>query len=339
MSRLIGLQLTLALVSACVPNRPIDDGQPCPCAPGWTCDETQQICVRDVVGEGACSPAAAPARLPVPRYLLAAAVAGDGRIFLVGGMSQTDSPSQPVRALTVYDPATNSYRDLSPPPTSYVGASAVVVGGVLLVNDGEVSRYDIASDTWTAAAPAPVHLIRRAAVAVGGRAYFFGGYRDDFQMVSSADAYDVAADSWAPLPDLPFIGASLGAAHGNGRTYVVSQLAVALDDGASSWTDLPSPLTGRFGLGAAVDRNGRLLTFGGSLTDTAGFSGDPEIYDPETDAWTMGVPLPEAVEGMGTAEGCDGAAVFALGGDAMDIGVTDRVQRYLFATDTWTSSD
>jgi hypothetical protein len=50
MSRSVGFQLALVLVSACVPNRPIGDGQSCPCAPGWTCDETQQICVRGGTG-------------------------------------------------------------------------------------------------------------------------------------------------------------------------------------------------------------------------------------------------------------------------------------------------
>jgi hypothetical protein len=358
MSHLVGLQLALLLVTACVANGAIEEGQPCPCAPGWTCDEQRQVCVRGGVdggvvdggsdgvagggggtGTSACEAAVAPARLPVARTLIGAAAADDGRIFLVGGATQAEGVGEPPTALSVYDPATNSYRDLSPSPVAFSGwPSAVVVGSVLVVNDGDTLRYDIASDTWAAAAPAPVALVDRGAVAVGGQVHFFGGLGDTGGSAAYADVYDVAADTWAPLDGPPLYDEVVVAAHAGGRTYLVGTAVMAVNDDGSGWGTLPSPSTGLSWMGAATDHNGRLLVFGGYADPPGEISGATEIYDPGTNLWTTGARLKVPVLEMGTAVGCGGDAIFLFGGDSSTTGVTAKVQRYMPATDTWSTS-
>lgn len=37
--------VTIALLAGCVSGKAIGSGQPCPCAPGWSCDATQNACV------------------------------------------------------------------------------------------------------------------------------------------------------------------------------------------------------------------------------------------------------------------------------------------------------
>jgi len=49
MSRLIVLGLFAAFAAACVAERPLEN-KPCPCAVGWTCDLTRQVCVPNDAG-------------------------------------------------------------------------------------------------------------------------------------------------------------------------------------------------------------------------------------------------------------------------------------------------
>jgi hypothetical protein len=54
MSRLIITiaSLIAAPLAACVPARSLGDHQPCPCAPGFSCDASQNVCVADSSGGG-----------------------------------------------------------------------------------------------------------------------------------------------------------------------------------------------------------------------------------------------------------------------------------------------
>jgi hypothetical protein len=50
MTRLTSLIFTASLLVACGPTRPLDEGTPCPCAPGWSCDATTNLCVSIIGG-------------------------------------------------------------------------------------------------------------------------------------------------------------------------------------------------------------------------------------------------------------------------------------------------
>jgi hypothetical protein len=52
MTRLTSLLFTASLLVGCVGNRSIGQDQPCPCAPGWSCDATKNVCVADGTGGG-----------------------------------------------------------------------------------------------------------------------------------------------------------------------------------------------------------------------------------------------------------------------------------------------
>jgi hypothetical protein len=45
MTRLLAAALMLSPLLACVADRPITDNQACPCAPGWSCDTSRNVCV------------------------------------------------------------------------------------------------------------------------------------------------------------------------------------------------------------------------------------------------------------------------------------------------------
>jgi hypothetical protein len=50
MTRLASLIFTASLLVACNSTRPLDEGMPCPCAPGWSCNTTTNLCVTSTGG-------------------------------------------------------------------------------------------------------------------------------------------------------------------------------------------------------------------------------------------------------------------------------------------------
>jgi hypothetical protein len=52
MTRLTLLLFTASLLVGCIGNRSIGQDQSCPCAPGWSCDTTKNVCVADSTGAG-----------------------------------------------------------------------------------------------------------------------------------------------------------------------------------------------------------------------------------------------------------------------------------------------
>jgi len=68
----------------------------------------------------------------------------------------------------------------------------------------------------------------------------------------------------------------------------------------------------RRGLGQACAVNGRVYVLGGCSTFGTGLA-DVEVYDPATNAWTVGPNMPESLYDFGTAVWRD-SLVFVLGG-------------------------
>lgn len=133
-----------------------------------------------------------PVKLPEPR-INGFAVAMDGRVYVVGGVSQPGD--QPLISSTVWswDPAsTDGFRTHAAiPGRARVGFGIVAHGGRIYLFGGfgyssdddnldEVMALDPAADCWSSLSPMPV--ARRAwwAHAVGAAILLLGGYTDDF---------------------------------------------------------------------------------------------------------------------------------------------------------------
>ncbi len=172
------------------------------------------------------------APMPRSRRSLAAALGGDGNIYVFGG--SPNGFSDLIAAVDVYDPATDSWSSTAPMihPRIEMGVATDGQGRIYAIGgwDGDhyltsVERFDPASQTWTEVAPLPAPRVWPAgALGPDGRIYVIGGQRA-FQARASVFIYDPGTDTWQDGPRLPrpdFLG---GAGTVGGATYLLSGLS------------------------------------------------------------------------------------------------------------------
>lgn len=207
-------------------------------------------------------------------------------------------------------PLPSGWSTRAPMPVGREGAAGAFIDGKFYVSHGYSSAdgtdnavYDPVADTWAPLAPATVPRSELAGAAVGGKLYAIGG-RDPtgFCPTSVCDVveiYDVATDSW-----------SFGA-------------------------PMPTP---RAGLGLAVVAD-KIYAVGGRDGAIPG-SGSPlaalEIYDPATDSWSAGPPMPTPRMDVYSTTVLDGK-VWVIGGFDPAVGDLATVEIFDPATGTWSA--
>ncbi len=188
---------------------------------------------------------------PLPAKLGAAvAAAVGGKIYVIGGATTHPGSSEPavhparphrsVGTVAEYDPATNTWRERSPMPTTRNHAAAGVVGGKIYIIGGRVGaafitvasntdvveEYDPATNQWggvRARMPTP-----RSATAYGvydGRIYVAGGEFQNAQMLAAfraVEAYDPTTNSWTSLAPMPLPRHGLAGGVVGTRLHLVS---------------------------------------------------------------------------------------------------------------------
>ncbi len=211
-----------------------------------------------------------------------------------------------------------------------------------------------------ATAPCGGHWNRPCVYAMGGGTAA-GGY------LSTAEAYNPAANAWATMPSLPTARSYLAGAAapcprdagGLNRTCVYAiggfdgaELSTvnAYSPSASAWKTLPSLPTGTDLLAAATAPCPRgvsglegtcVYAIGGATAVT--YVSTVEAYSPATNTWESLPSLPSAQYALAAASapcpravsGLAGICVYALGGYSGTGAVLSTVEAYSPATSTW----
>lgn len=241
--------------------------------------------------------------MPTAESGLGAAVV-DGKIFVMGR-----------KVNYVYDPATDSWETREEPMPTPRGASAIavyqnkifVIGGFLA--DGSSSNanevYDPLTDTWETREPMPTNRAQLEANVVNGEIYLMGGRTGDQKTtVALNEVYDPATDSWTTKETLPYPVVQYASAVVNGKIHIIG--------GQNEFHDPGDPLN--------TDHN--------------------QIYDPETDSWSLGAPLPTVVwnAAAGATTGINAPKRIYVIGGTPDGGLegTDITQVYDPENDVWT---
>ena len=212
---------------------------------------------------------------------------GTGTVFVVGGYDGTYN----LNALNALDVARNEWSVLPDMPTNRSDLSAGVLGDMLVVAGGEdredgclgmalgicnlttVEGFNLTSQAWETLTP--MNVARRG-LQLGvdskrGKIYTIGGmnckdncYGDDVEYVGTAEVFDIAAGVWTVLPSMP-----------TGRR----DLAVGVDEAS--------------GLVYAIGGCGNATTSQECYT-----TGAVEIFDPESNSWSEGTPMPTPRHGI-----------------------------------------
>lgn len=188
--------------------------------------------------------------------------------------------------------------------------------------------------SWVQRASMPTARHDLQAVAVGGTIYAISGAHDE--TVDVVEVHDVASDTWTPGPPIPTARGWHGAARIDGRIYVAGGKTIrsaaekrgsgcdfhftsrdhleVLDLAAQTWTArAPMPAGPRAGV-AVTACQGKLWVIGGNRMRP----GDEtmldhvEVYDPPTDTWAPGPPLPRPTQGPAVATYAD--RIYLTGG-------------------------
>jgi len=162
----------------------------------------------------------------------------DGKIYLIGGLEPMENgKGTRVTGLNqMYDPATNTWANRSPMPTSRNHAHAGAVNGKIYVLGGRlgagnipvttnidtVEEYDPVANLWGPVKERMPQVRSGGGWAVcNGKIYLGGGEwitREFYAALKALDAYDPATNTWEVLTPLP------GAVHGNAMGCIGNKL-------------------------------------------------------------------------------------------------------------------
>jgi N-acetylneuraminic acid mutarotase len=249
--------------------------------------------------------------MPTPRHSFGIAVY-QNKIYLFGGKTRSsDSESSGITGGTeVYDPSTDTWETKTsmPTPRSSLCASAInnkiyLIGGAVYTNQNPPfynstninEMYNPETDTWTTKTGMPGVLHDYVSAVVENKIYLFGGVLTVAgpwppNLSSANRIYNSETDTWTSGESMP---------------------TLAVDGVCGATTGVLAPK--------------RIYVIGGWNGLEIHGSNMTQIYDPETDEWSSGSPMPTPRDGMGIAVVND--ILYVIGGSTGSGILGDEVTR------------
>jgi N-acetylneuraminic acid mutarotase len=273
--------------------------------------------------------------MPTARGQAAIIAGDDGLIYAMGGFTG----GAPVSTVEAYNPLTDTWTTKTSMPQAARGAVvAKGLDGIIYVVSGAagylttVQAYNTTSDTWSTKTSIPSGVwMAGAAAGNDGKIYVIGGEPSTYPSpiaINRTQIYDPSTDTWANGTDMPTARSELGVIKGSdGLIYAmggyngsVLSLVEAYDPSTDVWTEktpMPSPKL-EFALVLGPDEKIYVIGGGTNYFNNAGtFFDTVEIYDPQTDTWTIPgwseSSMPTARKEFGAASGSNGR-IYAIGG-------------------------
>ncbi len=223
--------------------------------------------------------------------------------------------------------------ELSPMPTPRSELSATASEGFIYVGGGlnEVGGldafeiYDIENDLWSSAKKLPQRRHHTAMASIGNFVYITGGYLTGFdQGLEDLRRYDIETNKWKRLANAPSVRVAHSMVSSLGRLYVVGGLS---SDPHSVWSYNPTSDSWNKNLqrmptarehATAVTLGRKIYVIGGRWSQVN--LSIVEIYDPITNTWSRGSPMPTPSSGL-TAAVVNGK-IHVTGGEDLDSSLT-----------------
>jgi N-acetylneuraminic acid mutarotase len=228
---------------------------------------------------------------------------------------------------------------------------ATAVNGKIYAMTGESNyEYDPATDNWTIKEPMPTprHSSSFGIATCQDKIYVIGGSNGPPNYLSTNEAYDPLTDTWETKKPMPTAREWVEANTVNGKIYVISGVTdnfrsirthvnEVYDPATDSWTtEQPAPIAVIKGASAVVDNKIYIMGGLGDIETLSGISN--QIYDTETDTWSLGTSLPTPM--WYTAAGATTGVmapkrIYVMGGGFTE--VTNVVNVYDPELDAWSS--
>jgi N-acetylneuraminic acid mutarotase len=269
--------------------------------------------------------------MPTARAQLGVAVV-NGKIYAIGGENTTATGSPNVLNVNEeYDPATNTWTTKEPMPTARHSFGIAVYQNKIYCIGGSVNGpylavnevYDPATDSWKTKTSMPRARAALSANTVNGKIYLMGGEPAN----TTNEAYDPATDSWTTKAQIPTSAVYSQSAVVENKIHLVGGLSSRssnqiYDPETDTWTSgalVPSGVAeGAAAATSGVNAPVRIYVVGGETTYisndvTYGNVTDlNQVYNPESNTWSMGAHLPTELHFFGLAAVND--TLYAIGG-------------------------
>lgn len=200
--------------------------------------------------------------MPVPIAFGASATDGT-HIYIIGGSTDGGAARDTVYR---YTPSTDTWTTMAPMPTAryflmaeYYNGKIYAVGGqtTALLKVSALEEYDVLSDAWASLTSHPgAGNILGTLTESGGALYMIGGS----PLGAGGYKYDIGADSWSAIADMPaakmehFAGAIGSDIYVTGGFWDASatRTSYLYDPAGNSWTAKTEIITDRYWGGSAV---------------------------------------------------------------------------------------
>jgi N-acetylneuraminic acid mutarotase len=276
-------------------------------------------------------------------------VSVNGKIYAIGG----ENGDVTTRTNEEYDPETNTWTTRTSMPTARSRfAIAVyqnkiyVIGGTtgsgdlygqqLATDANEV--YDPSTDTWETRTPLPTPRQDLSAQTVNGKIYTLSGIRCEALFITPrydvTEVYDPATDSWTTKASIPTSVWGYASTVVDNKIYVIggwnmtsygwsaARSNQVYDPKTDTWISRAAPKIA-LARSAAGTTTGdiapkRIYILGGM--DQHNIRDLTQVYNPETNVWSYGKPMPTVRFGLGVAVVND--TFYAIGG-SISVNVTE----------------
>lgn len=190
--------------------------------------------------------------MPMPTLGITPAVALNGKITAMGGLTAFQCKALPTRSVEQYDPALDRWDERAKCPSDryfatacVLGETAYVIGGMLGENSldakiiGDAETYDPMLDKWTKIKPLSKPRAISSATSLNGKIFVIGGLvggsRRDMKATGSVEIYDPQKGQWISGTDMPTPRGGLGICAFENKIYAIGGGEVAKGDAPIQW--------------------------------------------------------------------------------------------------------
>ena len=132
----IALGIASLLLLGCVAEKSLEEEQRCPCAPGWSCDSSQQICI-----------AVDAAEAPDTQTSTTDGSSTPGNVPGVAGNDGSTGPATPDTQISTGDaPPAAPCIEVTYPASGFYGMNALVPDATTFMSDQTSTPYELAAD-------------------------------------------------------------------------------------------------------------------------------------------------------------------------------------------------